>query len=541
MTRKMGAVLLLSFCMVMMLFSGCTGAGSSVSNQETSDSKYGGKIVVSNINEPHCLDPRKDLGTYGAIVANQVFEHLIGTDPVTGSAVPGLATSWEHSEDGLTYTFNLREGVKWQDGTDFTADDVVYTFGFLTGKTENPGSYASLFKLLESCNKVDDYTVTFSFSQPWDSFEKLMQSHYCTCIVSHIDCEKYTFEDYGMDEKVVGTGPFKVQYYTLGEPVILVRNDNYWQEGLPYLDEIEFRYISDATVRAINAVTGEVDVTNEPATDSLESILSYSGMNLQNVPGNGVISIQFNSDVDTKPFGDTRVRQAIAYAIDREAICEAVYGENGMVAYDDFPAWHEAYDPDYKNYTYDPDLAKQLLAEAGYDENNRLAFTHMTTTNTVLIDMLTIMQAQLAEVNVDMEIKPLESGVRNAIIAGKDGYSRSDFHCITTLQALPSGTTDDYIAKYFLPGGATNKFNYNMEGGCQNEQVVELINEARSCLDVEKRIALYREAVALIDQDCVRIPLLYVNNMAIVNDRVQDFTLLNTPVVSYAQVWVTTK
>lgn len=535
-------IALLLSLVLLVLLGACTGSQNGASeNGGGENSKYGGKLVVSNINEPHCLDPRKDVGTYGGIVCNQVFEHLIGTDPVTGGPVPGLATEWYHTEDGLIYTFKLREGVKWQNGADFTADDVVYTFDYLLGKTENyTEELVGMFSLIDSCEKIDDYTVQFNFKQPWDSFEAIIQNNTATFIVCKEHCEQYAWDDYGLDENVVGTGPFKVQTYLMGEPVVLVRNGSYWNPELPYLDEIEFRYISDATVRALNAVTNEVDVTNEPATDTVETMLAYDNLTLQNVSGNGVISIQINTDVDNSPFGDLNARLAVAYALDREAMCKAIYGDNAIVAYDDFPAWHESYDPNYRNYEYNPELAKEYLAKAGYNEENPMKFTHLTTTNSVLVDMLTIAQEQLAQVGIEMEILPLESGVRNAIIKGKNGYSRDDFKCITTLQAMPSGTTDDYIYKYFMPDGESNqsKLHLNLDGGYQDESFIPLVNEARQTLDVEKRTALYREAIEIIDSDCPRIPLVYVNNMAIVNTRVHDFYLLNTPVVSYAQVYV---
>lgn len=327
-----------------------------------------------------------DLRTVNPIIVNDVpssnflaliFEGLVEENPDTLEPTGVLATEWEISEDNLTWTFYLREGVMWHDGEPFTANDVKFTYD-LHMNPESTSSYTGdLTGKIASVDVVDDMTIAFTLTAPFADFA--IDSAGYPIIAEHIwgdtpaaDVATDSGSTGADPSRVVGTGPFKFQEWLQTDHATAVRNDDYWG-GAPHLDEYIVRIFADQTAAMQSLKTGEIDWLSE-----------IPGPNVPEFEGTDVEIITYptlaftfygaNLDIEKTPlFQDVVVRQAMMYALDREGINETVRGGYGEVAVGTMPTLSWAYNPEGieepLRYDFDPDLANQMLDEAGWTKN----------------------------------------------------------------------------------------------------------------------------------------------------------------------------
>lgn len=299
------------------------------------------------------------------MVAGQIYEGLLRYSPEI-EPMPGLAKSWEIAEDGMTYTFHLQEGVTWHDGEPFTAKDVVFTTEFLQ---ESHPRFRAAFAHVDSVETPDDLTVIFHMKQPYGPFINAFEVGSMPIVPAHI----YEGTDYAnnpMNATPIGTGPFKFETWEKGNYIHLVKNPDYYLDGLPHLDEIFYRVIPDAASRAVAFETGEVDVVpggtienwDVPRLTEMDGVCStaagweffapHAWMWLNNRQG---------------PTADKRFRQAVMYGIDREFVRDVVWNGFGTIPTGPVSSKTNFYSADVPQYPFDPEKAKALLAEMGYD------------------------------------------------------------------------------------------------------------------------------------------------------------------------------
>ncbi|MBN9887453.1 ABC transporter substrate-binding protein [Salipiger abyssi] len=300
------------------------------------------------------------------LVAGDIYEGLLiyNTDL---EPQPGLAESWEISEDGLTYTFKLHEGVKWHDGEDFTADDVVFSADVFLRETH--ARLRASLAYVESVTALDPLTVEFKLKEPFGPFISVFEAATMPMIPKHI-YEGTDFATNEMNATPIGTGPFKFDEWVKGSYIHLVKNEEYYIDGLPYLDEVYYRVIPDAASRAVAFETGEVDVLpggsvenwDVPRLTEMEGVCStgegweffapHAWMWLNNREG---------------PTSNKLFRQAVMYAMNREFMKDVVWNGFGNVPTGPISSKTNFYSDDVTHYDYNPDKAKELLAEMGYD------------------------------------------------------------------------------------------------------------------------------------------------------------------------------
>ena len=334
---------------------------------------------------------------------DQIFEGLVTLEPGTTEVVPGLAESWEISDDGTTYTFALREGVTFHDGTDFNAEAVCFNFdrwynfkgsfqnpsasyywqtvfgGFSDGKTES---------LYESCEATDESTVTLNLTKPSASVLGALALTSFT-IASPTALEEYDADEGKVDaegifaptgtyatEHPTGTGPFKFDSWTRGEALTMTRNDDYWGDIEGNIGTLIFRPIADGAARLQALQTGEIQGYDLVDPQDYETIEGDSNMQLLNRPAFNVGYVGMNQAV--KPLDDIEVRKAIAHAINREEIVTGFYAGQGEVAKEFMPPELVGYSDEVTEYEYDPDLAKQTLEDAGYTLPVSIDFAYPT-------------------------------------------------------------------------------------------------------------------------------------------------------------------
>lgn len=490
----------------------------------------GGMLRVAQPIEPFTLDSRVDPKMEGIVVVMQVQEGLLSKDLATGEFIPGLAESWTVSEDGRVYTFNLRDGVQFHDGTSFTSEDVMFTFEFLTGARDG-GIYASQYQpQIESIEAPDARTFIVQLHEPWEDFESLLVHHWATKILSR-DAVEAAGDSYGNQQTGnVGTGPFQFQSWDTDGTVTIVRNENYWQEGLPYLDGVAFHRVPDGPVRILHVRSGDADIAFQPPLDQLADVTRGSD-SVQAVcaPGNPLVVIHFNTR--SEPFSDVRLRQAVAYGLDRQALVDGVYGDYADVAVDMFPAWHWHHDPSYVGFSHDPERARSLLAEAGYGPSNPLRVDFNPLNEAEYRDLGIYIQAQLAEIGIEVQLTPMESAALN------DHRNTQAFKADVTRWGLPSTITDDYMFKLFHSTAPLNRTFYNMEGGYSNPQVDEMLAQARQS-PAAQASEMYRQLVDLITEDMPMARIAFKQNCQLASIDVTNLQVQGTDSFPLTEVWL---
>jgi peptide/nickel transport system substrate-binding protein len=467
----------------------------------------GGKLVFGLAWEPAATDPHVTGSDEGRIVDRLVFDTLVWKTP-DGTFTPGLATSWEISDDGLSYTFHLRDDVTFQDGTPFNAEAVKYNFDRIVDPATKSEMASSLITPYESSEVVDEYTVMIHLKEAFAPFMTYLALPYLG-MVSPTAAEKWG-EDF--DDHLVGTGPFIFKEWVRGDHWTLVQNPDYnWapeglgHQGPAYLDEITIKFIPESTVRLGTVQTGETDAIYDVPTEDFQKLANdpayttYEGF-LRGTP----VSIAMN--VTRPPLDDLKVRQALEYAIDRQAIVDtlflgvypAAYGplSPGTLGY-----WAGAEDM----YGHDPAKAESLLDEAGWvdtdgdgirDKDGQPLELWWPTFQYQRMDQLAQMvQAQLKEVGISLKVEAL------TFPAIYDAWNKCEHNLVHFGFGLPD---PDDLATVFLSS------NVGAGWACtcvKNDQLDELLKQGRATTDEDERSAIYTEAQQLIMDQAWEIPI----------------------------------
>lgn len=301
------------------------GTGASTTAAAAPKVVDGGTLKISAVDPGAKIDPVTVAGAAGVGIVGAVAENLTYIDD-KGAAQPVLATKWEPSSDGLTWTFTLRAGVTFQDGTPLTAKDVVATYErIIAPKSVSPGKSAFI-GILKSVTAAGDDAVEFHLERPFSDFPALTAA-----TNTYILPADYTLGSW--EKNPVGTGPFKLQTYNRGQSVVFVANPTYWDKQDIHLAGLEIDLFKDEQARVLALQSGEIDsLLGEPVEASLTAALDPSQYNVLSVPNAGFTA--FALRVDQAPFTDENVRQAIAWALDRDAIIKTVLGGDGSVGND---------------------------------------------------------------------------------------------------------------------------------------------------------------------------------------------------------------
>ena len=307
-----------------------------------------------------------------------IYETLVGGDLRTGQPAPNqLADYWDIAPDGKTYTFHLNQNAKWHDGTDFTADDVQFSFDALANPDTGSVYTGSFVDAVESWRVIDDHTFEVVSKEPIFTF--IYDIIYATYIVPKHIWENVPYTEWRTDPgatgtdpaRVVGTGPFKFQEWNQGVSVTLVRNDDYYGK-VPYLDGYSLNLWPDQTAVVNALLNGELDAAGLEPSD-IAAVEGTPGIAVVHYPTRGFTYYEFNLDPEvTTKWQDQRVRQAMLYALDRDSIVNDILLGYAEVAQGTQPVISYAYAPDQitTKYTYDPEKAKALLAEAGWTDSD---------------------------------------------------------------------------------------------------------------------------------------------------------------------------
>ena len=477
-----------------------------------------GVLIVGQIAEPKALDPAAVTAVNDFRILMNLYEGLVRYRDGTLEVEPALATAWEISEDGTEYTFTLREGVSFHDGSPFNADAVKFNFDRMLDENHpyhdtGPFPLSFFFSSIETTEVVDDLTVKFTLNGPYAPF--LSNLAYPTGLLVSPAAVMEHGADFGRNPS--GTGPFTFTEWRSNEAVVIEANADYW-DGAPAMQAVVFRPITDANTRTAEMLAGGIDLMVEVPPVALSEFQDAT-YTVHEQAGPHVWFLILNAKEG--PFADVRVRQAANYAINKEAIVNDVLeGTAEVAAGPTPPAFAWAYNEALEPYPYDPDRARELIAEAGA-EGAELTF-YVTEGGSGMLDpiaMGTAMQADLEAVGFDVAIETYEwNTFLGEVNPGLEG--KADMAQMAWMTNDPD--TLPYLALRTEAWPDQGGFN---SGYYSNPQVDELLEQARVATDQDERAALYRQMQEIVQEDA---PWVFVANWkqnAVTNDRVENFAL----------------
>ncbi len=480
-------------------------------------------LTAAFASEPSSVDPLyHNLGPNNA-TRKHMFEALVGEDENLG-IVPMLAESWTTSEDGLTWTFNLRQGVKFHDGGDFAARDFLYTACRIPNVPNSPSSMAGFIKSATSITAPDAQTIQVTTAAPYPllltdfaSFGVISASanghdgdvtytpEGCPGIDSYLDSNAYND-----GTATVGTGPYKFVSFTPGESIVMARNDDYWGAA-PHWEQITIRPVTNDGARVAALLAGDVDVIEKPPVQDLERLRNDPEVNVVQGASSRVIYLHFDHQGDPSPgiegtdgknpMMDVRVRKAISLAINRPLIVDRIMGGLAVPARQLVPDFMRGTDPEIALEEPDLDEAKRLLAEAGYPDGFKLV---LGTPNDRYINDSKIAQAvaqMLTRAGIETEVDAMTASVffsrRNnyEFSLYLAGWGASGAGMASPLRALVASQNKDKGL------GGTNRGRYS------NPELDAVIEEALATVEPEAHDALLRKASRIVVDDVAILPL----------------------------------
>lgn len=497
--------------------AGAAGAAVAISSlslgqDAAAQGATGGTLVIDLGSEPENLDPHQGLAATTSMLTGQMFEAFLRATPGTVDLEPCLAESWESSEDGLAWTFVLRQGVKFHDGTDFNADAVKFNFDRQFDETNEYyalGSWSGVgsFDFLESVEVVDPYTVIWHLSTPFNKFLYRMAGF---VIVSPAAVQEYRE---GFVDQPVGTGPYKFDRWDKGEQVVLVPNTDYWSYT-PSLDQIAFKAIAEAGSRAAALLSGEVQLAVEISPETSEQLSTNDGFEVATGPTGALWFLAMN--VENPVFADVRVRQALNYAIDKETIVSAILNDTAAIAYGPLSSAFTDYNAAVEGYfSYDPDKAKALLEEAGYDGTEVIFRTSIGGSGMLSPEeMATFIQDSLREVGFNTKIEVIEFvSWMDAIRAPQNELTVMSWN-IAPIE--PDLMFNGILSEASLPPGFNTSYFVDAE-------LEELIEVGRSSLDEAAVHDAYVRAQEIVMEQVPIVPVCHRLQVYGLSKRVQGF------------------
>lgn len=487
--------------LVISVLAAC-GSDSSSSDKNSGDGESKEKeqvLVFGRGADSVSLDPAVVVDGESIKVTQNIFETLLNFNEGDTSVQPGLAKEWVVSEDGLTYTFTLEEGIKFHDGTDFNAEAVVKNFErWGDGEEDKFYYYNSMFKaegenIIAKVEASDEKTVVFTLARPQAPFLKnIAMAMFGIASPTAFEAAGDKFGD-----NPVGTGPFKYVEWKRNNSITIAKNENYWKEGLPKLDKVIFRSIPDNSARLNDLIAGEIDLAD--GINPSDGLQIENNAKLQLIERPSMNIGYLGLTVTRAPFDNKLVRQAVNHAIDKQAIVDAFYDGRADVAINPMPSSISGYNDEVKDYDYNPEKAKELLAEAGYD-GKEIELWAMPVPRPYMPDgakVAEVIQKNLADV-----------GMKSKIVT---------FEWATYLEKAQNGEADAFMLGWTGDNGDPDNFLYtlldrdtigsNNYSFYDNPEVHKLLIEAQSEVDEEKRVELYKQAQVIIKDDAPWVPL----------------------------------
>ncbi len=491
-----------------------------------------------------CVDPFQTYWIEHRQVIRNVADSLTDQDPETGELVPWLATDWEVSDDGLTYTFTLRDDVTFSDGTPLDAAAVVRTFDSALQTIQAvPGAYGGVYVAgLKSATAIDDTTVEVSFSTPNSSFlQGTSTTNLAILAPSSYDA---TPEERCLGN-IVGSGPFVLDSYRPGEGIELSKRDGYdWaselndHQGEAYLDAVHINYVAEDSVRVGNLTSGASDIAwpRNPFTPEDRALLESSGATVESRPLPGVSQSLFANTADGAILSDPAVRQALQKAIDRTTYAATIYGADYPVVEGAFNSTTPFFEPQTEALAYDPEGAAEILDEAGWVLEDGEDYRTKDGQTLTIVQPITaespgdvLLQDQLKQVGINFELRVYQAAERASII------SNGDYDVLVTYYTRAEPSVIQWIidARY----ASSKAFANAVATPDTAAEIQALFDEGLTATTVEGQRDAYDALQKLLVDEGVTFPVFERVQYAATAPEVHGFRFTSESFLSYYDIW----
>ncbi|GAA0342462.1 ABC transporter substrate-binding protein [Bacillus carboniphilus] len=493
-------IMIISLSVILIACSGTNEEGKS-DNGDDDNKQVEQVLKIANDQEPAGLDPHKTPAHSSVRIYSQVYSGLVEFDKDM-NIVGDLAVDWNQPDD-QTYVFNLHEGVKFHNGREMKAEDVKYSFERILAE-ETASHIASYFSNVESIEVLGDYQIQFKLKSTDATFLSNLTN------ASAVVVAKEVVEEHGdLQQEAIGTGPFKFVEWVPDNRVVLEKNEEYYKEGLPKLDEVIYYTMKDEAARLSAIRTGEVDLTTLTA-QSASLLENQEKIDIKSYQSLEYSYVGFN--VNSEILKDEKVRQALSLATDRQSIADIVWNGDAVISGPVAPSMGDwSIDVEsHELYSKNLEKAKELLAEAGYPDGFEITIT-TASTYADMVDTAQILQQQWKEIGVEATIKQIEWGeyidtwlnTSADILIGRNG----------------SGTDPDRALNYFFHStGSANVW------GFADSDYDALVETGKTTVDLEERKTIYTEAQEKLLELSPNLFLVSPMKYVAVRDSVEGFT-----------------
>jgi peptide/nickel transport system substrate-binding protein len=509
----------LSLLAIVLLAAACGGDDDSSTSDggsadESGEPRPGGTLQMGFHHYPATLDPHAGDNGFDVVVLNPIFDRLVNLDPETQEPIPGLATAWEFSPEGIDLT--LQEGVTFHDGTPFDAEAVKFNIE----RAKGLGETESELQDVESVNVVSEHEVRLNLARPNAALVPILARR-AGMMISPTAAQA---PDADVDAEPVGTGPYQLASRVTDESIVLERYEGYWQDGVAHVDQLEFTIIDDSRTRLNALLSDQVDMALylEPADLERAQQAEGQGMVVATAPSEALQRCQFNLGGDG-PVSDPLVREALNYGINREAMEQVLTMGEGVVSGGEIfalPSNHWAYPSDVlPQYSYDPEKATDLLEEAGYDDGLTIRLAGYQTT---LSDQITAMlEEQLSQIGVTLEPTIFDlTEVTSAYLEG--GH---DMYCgLQGPRPDPWGTLQHWLT--WIP--APWEPSAELQGLIEDTIATDDISERQAAFDA---LTEY-----MVDEEAMGIGLVYGVTIQTYTEQVKGFEVTHPD--PFRDVWL---
>ena len=481
---------------------GTSEAAGESSEAETSNTLSegtpvpGGSVVYGMTQDLASLDPHVDTDAGTRDVVFNLYEGLV--KPTSdGGFIPAVASDYIISDDAKTYTFTLRDGITFHDGTPVTIEDVKYS---IDRYAEIQGESSAFSSLVDSVEVQDDKTLVVNLKESYSEFLPMMT----------IAIIPQSNEDPAGNP--IGTGPFKYVSYTPGQNLELEKYDGYWQEGVPSLDSVEFKFIADVDTAFVELQAGTIDILKYLTSAQAETL--GDDYNIVQGSMNLVHAMYLNSAYE--PLSKTEVRQALCYAVDRDAINNFIFGgKSHIIGSHMIPAMSKYYEPEAETvYSYGPEKAKELLADAGYADGFDLEIT-VPSSYSQHVDSAQIIADELSQVGINVTLNQVEWSTWL-----QDVYKGGNFQA-TVIGFDGTLAPSDWLKKY-VTDDAKNFMHYS------NTEYDDVFNTAYTTVDDDVKVENYKKAQMILAEDAAAVYIEDPANLVAVSKKFGGYTFYPT-------------
>jgi peptide/nickel transport system substrate-binding protein len=488
---------------------------------EAQQPKSGGTLRVAWEQDVTGFDPHWSAGLQVQYLSGNLFNSLVSIDEDL-NYIPELAESWEVQEDGKVYVFRLKKGVKFHDGTDFDAAAVAWNFERIMDKEEKAFA-RPFFEVVEAVEPLDAHTVKFILKNPTQTFIPTLGIYRVGFLIK----SPATYKTWGRQDAHLhpsGTGAFKLAKWEPNQIIVLEKNPDYFKKGLPYLDRIEFKIMKDGITRATALRAGEVDFLNYAPKEMVERLIKDPKIQVFQGPDTQSVNISFNNS--KKPFDDARVRQALGgYGLDRQAIAKTAMIGLGKALWSFVPPGGKDHLDFGEQFPYNPEKAKALLKEAGFDEHNPLKYTIMTHgAEPSLPTVATIIKTQVARLGVEATVEVIDRPIfLKRLTTDRDWDQFVNF----TLSSL-----DAYSRSFVLDSRGTNQVNH------KDPQIDELWDQLKQAPTPEEFSRLSQEVQRYIVGNMVQMSASTLPFIQAARDYVKGYVFLRGFKIRFETTWL---